>query len=128
MLSGERNFAVRLNKKYEAKLRMDIPPFSGNYGDLLVLVGIPPHLSLPLVFLKKILMEPCGLCLQVIHALLVGTNARLAPLYDCLLTIVVNGRLEGCFCGGVPDSISFRWACVPVGTCWLTGSVASVLG
>jgi hypothetical protein len=38
VLSGERNFAVRLNKPFVPAFTMDIPAFDGHYGDLLVLV------------------------------------------------------------------------------------------
>lgn len=38
LLSGERNFGVRLNKPYTATVPMDIPVFSGSHADLLVTV------------------------------------------------------------------------------------------
>ena len=39
LLSGERNFGVRLNKPYTLKIRMpDIPKFTGTHADLLFLV------------------------------------------------------------------------------------------
>lgn len=63
ILSGRRNFAVRLNKEYVPKYKIPIPSFEGNHGDLLMLV---------------------------IHALMTGPNANLQALYECLLTIVVN--------------------------------------
>ena len=63
LLSGQRNFAVRLNKVYKAELRIAVPPFEGTHGDLLLLV---------------------------VHELLVGSNAKLASLYNCLLTVLVN--------------------------------------
>lgn len=40
MLSGERNFGVRLNKPYLTRPLQDIPIFSGNHADLLILVCI----------------------------------------------------------------------------------------
>ncbi|CAB1350091.1 unnamed protein product [Coregonus sp. 'balchen'] len=49
LLSGERNFGVRLNKPYSVHVPMDIPVFTGTHADLLIV-----------------------------------------PLFDCLLTIVVN--------------------------------------
>lgn len=38
LLSGERNFGVRLNKPYTATIPMDIPVFSGTHADLLIIV------------------------------------------------------------------------------------------
>ena len=39
LLSGERNFGVRLNKPYTQKMPLlDIPKFSGTHADLLFLV------------------------------------------------------------------------------------------
>ena len=39
LLSGERNFGVRLNKPYTQKMALqDIPKFSGTHADLLFLV------------------------------------------------------------------------------------------
>ena len=38
LLSGERNFGVRLNKPYTATVPMDIPVFSGSHADLLIIV------------------------------------------------------------------------------------------
>ncbi|EEC10936.1 conserved hypothetical protein [Ixodes scapularis] len=38
LLSGERNFGVRLNKPYTASVPMDIPVFTGTHADLLVIV------------------------------------------------------------------------------------------
>lgn len=38
LLSGERNFGVRLNKPYIATIAMDIPVFSGSHADLLITV------------------------------------------------------------------------------------------
>ena len=40
LLSGERNFGVRLNKPYTQKLQLpDIPKFNGSHADLLFLVS-----------------------------------------------------------------------------------------
>ncbi|XP_028968759.1 protein HID1 [Galendromus occidentalis] len=63
LLSGERNFGVRLNKPYAASVSMDVPVFSGTHADLLVLV---------------------------FHRMITTGHARLQPLFDCLLTIIVN--------------------------------------
>ena len=40
MLSGERNFGVRLNKPYPGRIRLDIPRFTGSHADLMFLVRI----------------------------------------------------------------------------------------
>jgi len=39
LLSGERNFGVRLNKPYSIRLPMDIPIFTGTHADLLIIVN-----------------------------------------------------------------------------------------
>lgn len=38
LLSGERNFGVRLNKPYSVRVPMDIPVFTGTHADLLIVV------------------------------------------------------------------------------------------
>ncbi|XP_065899919.1 protein HID1-like isoform X2 [Dysidea avara] len=63
VMSGERNFGVRLNKPYNHKLQLDLPSFNGNHADLLLLV---------------------------LHRIIISGLPRLQPLYDCLLTIVAN--------------------------------------
>ncbi|XP_037331707.2 protein HID1 isoform X1 [Pungitius pungitius] len=63
LLSGERNFGVRLNKPYSAHVPMDIPVFTGTHADLLIVV---------------------------FHKIITTGHQRLQPLFDCLLTIVVN--------------------------------------
>ncbi|CAN8008251.1 unnamed protein product, partial [Ixodes pacificus] len=63
LLSGERNFGVRLNKPYTASVPMDIPVFTGTHADLLVIV---------------------------FHKIVTTGHQRLQPLFDCLLTIIVN--------------------------------------
>ncbi|XP_043211845.1 protein HID1-like [Amphibalanus amphitrite] len=63
LLSGERNFGVRLNKPYTAAVAMDVPVFSGTHGDLLIIV---------------------------FHKIITTGHQRLQPLFDCLLTILVN--------------------------------------
>ncbi|XP_054706104.1 protein HID1-like isoform X2 [Uloborus diversus] len=63
LLSGERNFGVRLNKPYTASVPMDIPVFTGTHADLLIIV---------------------------FHKIITTGHQRLQPLFDCLLTIVVN--------------------------------------
>lgn len=64
LLSGERNFGVRLNKPYTATVPMDIPVFTGSHADLLI---------------------------TVFHKIIATGHQRLQPLFDCLLTILVNG-------------------------------------
>uniref|UniRef100_A0AAZ3SDJ1 HID1 domain containing b n=1 Tax=Oncorhynchus tshawytscha TaxID=74940 RepID=A0AAZ3SDJ1_ONCTS len=63
LLSGERNFGVRLNKPYSVHVPMDIPVFTGTHADLLIVV---------------------------FHKIITSGHQRLQPLFDCLLTIVVN--------------------------------------
>ncbi|XP_041978813.1 protein HID1 [Aricia agestis] len=63
LLSGERNFGVRLNKPYSASVPMDVPVFTGSHADLLVVV---------------------------FHKIITTGHQRLQPLFDCLLTILVN--------------------------------------
>ncbi|CAG9857117.1 unnamed protein product [Phyllotreta striolata] len=63
LLSGERNFGVRLNKPYTATVPMDIPVFTGTHADLLIIV---------------------------FHKIVTTGHQRLQPLFDCLLTILVN--------------------------------------
>nr|XP_043907621.1 protein HID1 isoform X1 [Solea senegalensis] len=63
LLSGERNFGVRLNKPYSVHVPMDIPVFTGTHADLLIVV---------------------------FHKIITTGHQRLQPLFDCLLTIVVN--------------------------------------
>lgn len=65
LLSGERNFGVRLNKPYTATIPMDIPVFSGTHADLLIVV---------------------------FHKIITTGHNRMQPLFDCLLTILVNGQ------------------------------------
>ncbi|XP_061887845.1 protein HID1-like isoform X2 [Entelurus aequoreus] len=63
LLSGERNFGVRLNKPFAPRVPMDVPIFSGTHADLLVLT---------------------------VHRMMTSGHRRLQPLFDCMLTIVVN--------------------------------------
>ncbi|XP_072167716.1 protein HID1-like [Diadema setosum] len=63
LLSGERNFGVRLNKPYSVRVPMDIPVFTGTHADFLIIV---------------------------FHKIITSGHQRLQPLYDCLLTIIVN--------------------------------------
>jgi len=63
LLSGERNFGVRLNKPYTVRAPMDIPVFTGSHADFLIVV---------------------------FHKIITTGHQRLQPLFDCLLTIIVN--------------------------------------
>ncbi|XP_061665509.1 protein HID1-like isoform X3 [Syngnathoides biaculeatus] len=63
LLSGERNFGVRLNKPFAPRAPMDVPVFSGTHADLL---------------------------LVIFHRMMTCGHRRLRPLFDCLLTVVVN--------------------------------------
>ncbi|KAM3859663.1 protein HID1-like [Diretmus argenteus] len=63
LLSGERNFGVRLNKPYTLRVPMDIPVFTGTHADLLIVI---------------------------FHKIITNGHQRLQPLFDCLLTIIVN--------------------------------------
>ncbi|MEQ2206115.1 cell wall biogenesis protein, partial [Xenoophorus captivus] len=63
LLSGERNFGVRLNKPYTLHVPMDIPVFTGTHADLLIVI---------------------------FHKIITCGHQRLHPLFDCLLTIIVN--------------------------------------
>uniref|UniRef100_A0A3P8Y2S7 HID1 domain containing b n=1 Tax=Esox lucius TaxID=8010 RepID=A0A3P8Y2S7_ESOLU len=63
LLSGERNFGVRLNKPYTVRVPMDIPVFTGTHADLLIVI---------------------------FHKIITGGHQRLQPLFDCLLTVIVN--------------------------------------
>lgn len=63
LLSGERNFGVRLNKPYTSRLLLDLPVFTGTHADLLIVV---------------------------FHRLITTGHQRIQALFDCLLTIIVN--------------------------------------
>eukprot|EP00127_Corallochytrium_limacisporum_P002610 Clim_evm46s134 gene=Clim_evmTU46s134 len=63
LLSGERNFGVRLNRAYSPSVEFDLLNLRGNYADLLILV---------------------------FHHLITSGHEQLDSLYDCMLTIIVN--------------------------------------
>jgi hypothetical protein len=65
LLSGERNFSIALNAPFSIKLPTDLPAFSGNVGDLVVIV------------LSRLVLE---------H------TAQMLPLFDCFFTIIGNIR------------------------------------
>ena len=62
-LSGERDFGVSLNTAYQLELPVDVPLFSGNHNDLLIIV---------------------------LHRLIVSGIDKLSALYNCFLTIICN--------------------------------------
>ncbi|EPB68889.1 hypothetical protein ANCCEY_12026 [Ancylostoma ceylanicum] len=45
LLSGERNFGVRLNKPYIAKAAIDIQSFTGTHADLLIIIKLDPGIE-----------------------------------------------------------------------------------
>lgn len=63
LLSGERNFSVRLNKPFTPPFTLTTPVFDGHHGDFLLLV---------------------------VHALMTAKNPHLVQFYDCLAIIIVN--------------------------------------
>ncbi|KAL3315180.1 hypothetical protein Ciccas_006186 [Cichlidogyrus casuarinus] len=63
LLSGERNFGVRLNKSYLNRVPMDLTVFTGTHADLLIIV---------------------------FHKVITTGHQRLQPLFECLMTILVN--------------------------------------
>uniref|UniRef100_H3GU31 Dymeclin n=1 Tax=Phytophthora ramorum TaxID=164328 RepID=H3GU31_PHYRM len=63
LLSGERDFGVNLNKSFNNHLPLDLPPFSGNHADLLIV------------------------CL---HKIIVSGYEKLNSVYNCFLTIICN--------------------------------------
>lgn len=91
LLSGERNFGVRLNKPYTASVPMDIPVFTGTHADLLVIVSLV-HLFFVCVCVCVLCMSFASGGLQVFHKIVTTGHQRLQPLFDCLLTIIVNGE------------------------------------
>jgi len=62
-LSGERSFAVGLNKPYTTRLPCDLPLFTGGHADLISIT---------------------------FHKLVVNGSIKLVPLYSCFLTIICN--------------------------------------
>lgn len=62
-LSGERSFAVGLNKPFNTKLPCDIPIFGGGHADLISIT---------------------------LHKMVVNGSQKLLPLYSCFFTIICN--------------------------------------
>jgi hypothetical protein len=46
LLSGERNFGVRLNKPYTSRIPIDVPVFNGTHADLLIIVSLKNNITL----------------------------------------------------------------------------------
>ena len=67
LMSGERNFGVRLNKPFLQRSHPDLPQFTGTHADLMYLT---------------------------LHKVITSGLPRLQPLYDSLLTIMVNGAFS----------------------------------
>ncbi|DBA00246.1 TPA: hypothetical protein N0F65_007890 [Lagenidium giganteum] len=63
LLSGERDFGVNLNKPFDHRLPLDLPPFSGNHADLLIVS---------------------------LHKIIVSGYEKLNSVYNCFLTIICN--------------------------------------
>lgn len=63
LLSGERSFSVALNRPFSQRLPTDLPSFSGNHADLLIVT-----------------------C----HKLVVNGSPKLHTMYNCFLTILSN--------------------------------------
>nr|CAD7199632.1 unnamed protein product [Timema douglasi] len=137
LLSGERNFGVRLNKPYTATIPMDIPVFTGRASPKTLMSGsrnvqkhnvpvveraIPKtrmsgsrnvekhnvviriHVTTTIasVFTARASPETrmsgsrthADLLITVFHKIITTGHQRLQPLFDCLLTILVNGELS----------------------------------
>lgn len=106
LLSGERNFGVRLNKPYSVRVPMDIPVFTGTHADLLIIVSLEFASSVFTCSRESscyknstetlqsfVYVLTFYSTLQVFHKIITSGHQRLQPLFDCLLTIIVNGKL-----------------------------------
>jgi len=89
-LSGERSFAVSLNRPYTVRLPIDLPKFTGSYADLLIIVR---HGFFS--FLKTCCQ--CDLLLlryynrwQVAHKIIVTSPDHLDALLNVILTALLN--------------------------------------
>lgn len=83
LMSGERNFGVRLNKPFLQHSHPDLPQFTGTHADLVYLT---------------------------VHKVITSGLPRLQPLYDSLLTIMVNGVC----CGMQPPTASLSLSFPPI--------------
>ncbi|CAG2054944.1 unnamed protein product [Timema podura] len=85
LLSGERNFGVRLNKPYTATIPMDIPVFTGK-ASLKTCMSESHNTTLGAI----VPGTHADLLITVFHKIITTGHQRLQPLFDCLLTILVN--------------------------------------
>ncbi|KAG8129078.1 putative UPF0663 transmembrane protein [Naja naja] len=70
LLSGERNFGVRLNKPYSVRVPMDIPVFTGTHADLLIIVSLEFASSIFALspYLKSLSMVAANKLLHLLEA------------------------------------------------------------
>lgn len=93
LMSGERNFGVRLNKPYTLRVPMDIPVFTGTHADLLIVVRSCEQYSDRISLYTQ--QQFHILYVQVFHKIMTCGQQRLHILFDCLLTIIVNSKYYG---------------------------------
>ena len=70
LLSGERNFGVRLNKPYSVRVPMDIPVFTGSHADFLIIVS--PSLAVGWMSLSNKLVTVIIIIIIIVLSLLSG--------------------------------------------------------
>ena len=79
LLSGERNFGVRLNKPYSVRVPMDIPVFTGSHADFLIIVS--PSLPLSWMSLSnKLVTVIIRIRIRIRAAGLIALTRRLTRL------------------------------------------------
>ena len=89
LLSGDRNFGVRLNMPYKEVLpALKLPVFEGNYADVLILVRARRRVGARCCGINKFFFSDTRT--QALHRVIVDGGRALAPLYDCLLTVLAN--------------------------------------
>lgn len=89
LLSGERNFGVRLNKPYGSTVPMDIPIFTGSQTKTLKYSRKKKLTNTLIIYFQKSGTH-ADLLVIVFHKIITTGHQRLQPLFDCLLTILVN--------------------------------------
>jgi len=95
LLSADRTLGVRLNQPYKEVLALlKLPAFDGNYADVVILVRSQRRCAM--------VAHACGAYggprarprtpprRQCFHRVITDGGRPLAPLYDCLLTIIAN--------------------------------------
>lgn len=87
LLSGERNFGVRLNKPYVLRVPMDIPVFTGTHADLLIVVKMSAN---------------CDVYKKIFSRLPVSQNSRLS----CNLTVLFRFSIKSSAAGISASSLS----------------------